>query len=81
MAKKTGKSNFGPEFAKKAYEAKLRELVAYDPDWDGKPKRQKETNDSTKVKKVKPGSTRIGKMAGGGARGGMSGSGMNWQTK
>jgi hypothetical protein len=71
MAKKTGKSNLGPEMAKKAYEAKLSERVPYSPDWDGKPMRQKETWDNTKVKKV-PGKTRIGNLAGGGA-GGMFG--------
>jgi hypothetical protein len=70
--KKTGKSNFGPEFAKKAYEAKLRERVPYDPDWDGKPMRQKETYDSTKVR-VKPGKTRIGSLGTG--RGAVSGLG------
>ena len=70
-AKKTGKSNFGPEFAKKAYEATLRERVPYDPEWDGKPQRQKETFDNTKVR-VKPGKTRIGNLAGGGL-GGMFG--------
>jgi hypothetical protein len=70
MAKrKTGKDNFGPEFAKKAYEAKLSERVPYDPEWDGKPMRQKETYDSTKVKKVKPGSTVIGPLAKGASSG------------
>ncbi len=74
MANKTGKSNFGPEFAKKAYEAMLRERVPYDPSWDGKPARQKETFDNTKVK-VKPGKTRIGSLSGrgGSARGGGAG--------
>jgi len=71
MAKKTGKANLGPEMAKKAYEAKLSERVPYSPDWDGKPMRQKETFDNTKVTKV-PGKTRIGNLAGGGL-GGMFG--------
>ena len=68
--KKTGKSNFGPEFAKKAYEAMLRERVPYDPERDGKPQRQKETFDNTKVR-VKPGKTRIGSLGTG--RGGAVG--------
>jgi hypothetical protein len=71
--KKTGKSNFGPEFAKKAYEAKLSERVPYDPDWDGKPMRQKETWDNTKVKKVKPGKTVIGPLSKGLSSGGVAG--------
>jgi hypothetical protein len=76
MAKKTGKSNFGPEFAKKAYEATLRERVPYDPDWDGKPQRQKETFDNTKVR-VKPGKTRIGSLGTGrGAISGLGGGGL-----
>jgi hypothetical protein len=77
MAKKTGKANLGPEMAKKAYEAKLSERVPYSPDWDGKPMRQKETWDSTKVKKVKakpkPGQTVVGPLSGRPARGGMGG--------
>ncbi len=71
MAKKTGKANLGPEMAKKAYDAKLSAQVPYSPDWDGKPMRQKETFDSTKVQRV-PGKTRIGNLSGGGA-GGMFG--------
>jgi len=73
MAKKTGKANLGPEMAKKAYEAKLSERVPYSPEWDGKPMKQKETWDSTKVTKV-PGKTRIGGLGTGRpARGGMAG--------
>jgi hypothetical protein len=73
---KTGKSNFGPEFAKKAYEVKLSERVPYDPEWDGKPMRQKETWDNTKVKKIKPtkpGQTVIGHLARGAKAGGLPG--------
>jgi hypothetical protein len=73
MAKKTSKANLGPEMAKRAYEAKLSERVPYSPDWDGKPMRQKETWDSTKVKKVKPGKTVVGPLAGRPALGGGSG--------
>jgi hypothetical protein len=73
MAKKTGKANLGPEMAKKAYEAKLSAQVPYSPEWDGKPMRQKETWDNTKVKKVKPGKTVVGPLAGRPARGGMGG--------
>jgi len=68
MAKKTGKANLGPEMAKKAYDAKLSAQVPYNPEWDGKPMRQKETFDSTKVQRV-PGKTRIGNLAGGGLGG------------
>lgn len=72
-AKKTGKSNFGPEFAKRVYETTLREQVPYNPEWDGRPQRQKETFDNTKVR-VKPGKTRIGTLGTGrGAVGGFGG--------
>ena len=73
MAKKTGKANLGPEMAKKAYEAKLSARVPYSPEWDGKPMRQKETWDNTKVKKVKPGKTVIGALAKGVSSGGVAG--------
>ena len=71
MAKKTGKANLGPEMAKKAYEAKVSGLKPFDPNWDDKPARQRQILDGTKVT-TKPGKTRIGKLAGGGA-GGMFG--------
>ena len=83
MAKKTGKSNLGPEMAKKAHEAKVSGLKPFNPDWDEKPQRQQTIFGDDKpyqVKKVKPGQTRIGNLAGG-TRGGMAGGGMNWQTK
>jgi len=67
MAKKTGKSNLGPEMAKRAYEAKLSERVPYDPDWDGKPMRQKETFDNTKVRTVRPKTRTVGGIGGAGA--------------
>lgn len=67
MAKKTNKRNLGPEMAKKAYEAKLRERVPYDPDWDGKPMRQKQTWDSTRVRTVRPKTRTVGGIAGAGA--------------
>jgi|APGre2960657373_1045057.scaffolds.fasta_scaffold406188_1 hypothetical protein len=73
MAKKTGKANLGPEMAKKAYEAKLSAQVPYSPEWDGKPMRQKETWDNTKVTKVKPGKTVIGALAKGVGSGGVAG--------
>ena len=83
--KKTGKANLGPEMAKKAYEAKVSGLKPYDPldIWSEKTGvKQPVAWDDDKpyqVKKVKPGKARIGNLAGG--RGGMTGSGMNWQTK
>jgi hypothetical protein len=72
MAKKTGKANLGPEMAKKAYEAKVSARVPYSPEWDGKPMRQKETFDSTRVQRV-PGKTVIGALAKGVGSGGVAG--------
>jgi hypothetical protein len=76
MAKKTGKSNLGPEMAKKAHEAKVSGLKPFNPDWDEKPQRQQTIFGDDKpyqVKKVKPGKTVVGPLAGRPARGGMGG--------
>ena len=76
------------DIGKKVYEKQMAAYAA-DKDWSEKPitKRQEEAakkaqdkRDAARAKKGLKPVTRIGSMSGG-FRGGMSGGGMNWQTK